>query len=64
MTIKGMLPTRAVMARLKVTKAMVYKLIVGNTARKGWRERGAVFLGGIWLVPEGLVKEYAKERGR
>ncbi len=62
------LTTSEAMARLGVTKAMVHKLIRGNSVRQGWAERGAKLVHyhafRVWEIPEGLVNEYAKDTGR
>jgi hypothetical protein len=61
------LTTSEAMARLGVTKAMVHKLLRGNSARKGWAARGAElerFHGfRVWTIPAHLVDEYEAERG-
>jgi len=61
------LTTSETMARLGVTKAMVHKLLRGNSVRKGWAERGATLerfhAFRVWLIPEKLVAEYEAERG-
>ena len=70
MKVEDYATVRQAMDAIGVTKQMIYRRLHGIDCHGGpgphraWVELGARQVGGIWLIPWRLVREYARERGR